>query len=98
VPLIPRGWQLAIEAPIRIPEFDAPEPALAIILGAREWYDGRHPGPADVGLLIEVADTTHDRDRGVKALAYARGGIQEYWIVSLVDRQVEIQRPTCSRR
>jgi Uma2 family endonuclease len=96
LPLIPRGWRLAIEAPIRIPEFDEPEPDLAIIRGTRERYDDRHPGPADVGLLMEVADTMLDRDRGVKLPAYARGGIQEYWIVNLVDRQVEIQRPTCS--
>jgi Putative restriction endonuclease len=41
-------------------------------------------------LLIEVAETTLDQDRGKKLAAYARGGIPVYWIVNLVDRQVEV--------
>src|SRR5262245_60847390 len=90
LPLIPRGWRLTIEAPIRIPDFDEPEPDLAIVRGTRDQYKDHHPGPADVGLLIEVADTTLDRDRGEKQLAYARGGVPIYWIVNLVDRQLEI--------
>ncbi len=90
LPLLPRGWRLTIEAPIRIPEFDEPEPDLAIIRGTREEYEERHPGPADVGLLIEVADTTLDRDRGEKESAYARGEVPAYWIVNLVDHQLEV--------
>jgi Uma2 family endonuclease len=90
LPLIPRGWRLTIEAPVRIPEFDEPEPDLAIVRGNRDAYEDRHPGPADVCLLIEVADTTLDRDRGEKELAYARGQVPLYWIVNLVDRQLEI--------
>src|SRR5262245_60411751 len=64
--LLPQGWRLTIEAPIRIPEFDEPEPDLAIVRGSRDQYLDRHPGPADIGLLIEVADTTLGRDRGEK--------------------------------
>ena len=90
LPLIPQGWRLTIEAPVRIPEFDEPEPDLAIVRGSREQYEEHHPGPADLGLLIEVSETTLDRDRGEKKLAYARGGVTAYWIVNLVDRQVEI--------
>jgi Uma2 family endonuclease len=90
LPLLPRGWRLTIEAPIRIPEYDEPEPDLAIVQGTREDYEDHHPGPTDVGLLIEVSDTTLDRDRGEKRSAYARGGVSTYWIVNLVDRQLEI--------
>jgi Uma2 family endonuclease len=90
LPLVPRGWRLTIEAPIRIPDYDEPEPDLAIVRGTREDYEDHHPGPSDVGLLIEVADTTLDRDRGEKRLAYARGGVATYWIVNLVNRQLEI--------
>jgi Uma2 family endonuclease len=90
LPLIPRGWRLTIEAPVRIPEFDEPEPDLAIVRGTREDYEDHHPGPADLGLLIEVSDTTLDRDRGEKRSAFARGGVSTYWIVNLVDRQLEI--------
>jgi Uma2 family endonuclease len=90
LPLLPPGWRLAIKAPVRIPEFDEPEPDLAIVRGARNDYADHHPGPTDIGLLIEVADTTLDRDRGAKLLAYSRGGVSTYWIVNLVDGQIEV--------
>jgi Uma2 family endonuclease len=89
-PLIPPGWRLAIEAPVRIPDFDEPEPDLAIVRGTLEDYEDRHPGPADIGVLIEVSDAPLERDRGEKQLAYARGRVPAYWIVNLVDRQLEI--------
>jgi len=90
LPMLPRGWRLTIEAPIRIPDFDEPEPDLAIVRGTRSEYKNRHPGPADVALLIEVAETTLDRDRGEKMAAYARSNVPAYWIVNLVDRQLEV--------
>jgi Uma2 family endonuclease len=90
VPILPRGWSIRQEQPVKIPEFDEPEPDLAIVRGTRDRYEDRHPGPADIGVLIEVADTTLDRDRGEKQLVYARCGVPIYWIVNLVDRQLEI--------
>jgi Uma2 family endonuclease len=90
VPLLPRGWSIRQEQPVRIPNYDEPEPDLAVVRGTRDQYQDHHPGPADIGLLIEVADTTLGRDRGEKQLAYARGGVPVYWIVNLVDRQLEI--------
>ena len=50
----------------------------------------RQPGPADVALLVEVAESSLGMDRGEKLRAYARAGIPVYWIVNLVDRQVEV--------
>jgi Uma2 family endonuclease len=88
--LLPQGWRLMIEAPVRIPDFDEPEPDLAIVRGSREQYSDHHPGPADIGLLIEVADTTLGRDRGEKLLAYSCGGVPIYWIVNLIDGQLEV--------
>lgn len=90
LPLIPRGWRLAIEAPVRIPDFDEPEPDLAIVRGTREQYQDRHPGPGEIELLIEVAETSLARDRGAKQAAYARGGVPVYWIVNLIDGQLEV--------
>ena len=88
--LLPQGWRLTIEAPVRIPEFDEPEPDLAIVRGTRDQYFDHHPGPADIGLLIEIADTTLSRDRGDKLLAYSRGGVPIYWIVNLIDGLLEV--------
>jgi Uma2 family endonuclease len=89
-PLLPQGWFTREEKPIRIPEFDEPEPDISVIRGTRDDYLQRHPEPHDVALLVEVADSSLVRDQGQKLLAYARGKIPVYWIVNLVDRQVEV--------
>jgi Uma2 family endonuclease len=88
--LLPHGWFIREEKPVRIPAFDEPEPDLSVIRGSRDEFLMRHPEPNDVALLVEVADSSLDRDRGNKLLAYAKAGIAVYWIVNLVDRQVEV--------
>ncbi len=88
--LLPEGWYLRKESPVRILDFDEPEPDLAMVRGSRDAYRTRHPEPADVALLVEVSDRTLARDRGKKRAASARGRIPVYWIINLVDRQVEV--------
>jgi len=83
------GWRVMSEAPVRIPEYNEPEPDLALARGTVEDYLDRHPGPADVGLVVEVADSSLRRDRK-RAHVYGPSGIPVYWIVNLVDRQVEV--------
>jgi Uma2 family endonuclease len=87
--LIP-GWTWRLEQPVRIPEYNEPEPDIAIVRGNDDDYKYRTPEPADVALLVEVSESTLDRDQGEKLSAYALGGIPEYWIVNLVDGQVEV--------
>jgi Uma2 family endonuclease len=66
-----------------------PEPDVAVIRGSVREVKS-HPKTA--ALVIEVSDTTLAFDRGVKARLYASKGIRDYWIVNLVDRQVEVHR------
>jgi Uma2 family endonuclease len=87
---LPVGWTSQKEEPVRIPAYDEPEPDIAIIRGTDADYRRRIPTAADVALLVEVSDSTLVQDRGLKLAAYARDGIPVYWIVNLVDRQVEI--------
>ncbi|MGI9212368.1 MAG: Uma2 family endonuclease, partial [Methylococcaceae bacterium] len=47
---------------------------------------------ADVAVVIEVAETSVQRDRGIKLALYARARLPEYWIVNLPERQIEIYR------
>ena len=87
---LPPGWTWHKEDPVRMPAYDEPEPDIAIVRGSNADYKHRHPEPADVALLVEVSDTTLSIDRGIKRSIYAREGIPVYWIVNLVDRQVEV--------
>jgi Uma2 family endonuclease len=96
---LPARWLARKEEPVRIPAYDEPEPDISIVRGANTDYRSRVPGPADVAMLVEVSDGTLGQDRGVKLAAYAKDGIAVYWIVNLVDRQVEVYtRPTKAGR
>src|SRR5207244_4349593 len=79
--------RLLVQIPLRVPEFDEPEPDLAVL---REPLGRHKPSAADTLLVIEVSDTTLRFDRERKLPAYRRGGVPEVWIVNLADRQLEI--------
>jgi Uma2 family endonuclease len=88
--LLGPGWYVREEKPLSIPEFDEPEPDLAVARGAPRTYAKRHPKPGDVALVVEVADATLDVDRGKKQTVYARARVPAYWIVNLVDGWLEV--------
>jgi Uma2 family endonuclease len=87
--VLPPGWDLRVQSAVTLTTSE-PEPDLAVVRGDENDYLARHPGPADVGLAIEVADATLAGDRVDKGRIYARAGIACYWIINLVDRQVEV--------
>lgn len=86
---LPVGWRLRIQSAITTSDSE-PEPDFAIVPCPAERYLAHHPYPEDIATLIEVADTTLQRDRGDKGQLYARAGIAIYWIINLQDRQVEV--------
>jgi Uma2 family endonuclease len=86
---LPQGWTSRQEQPVRIPAHDEPEPDIAIVRGTDDDYKHRIPEPTDLGLLMEVSATNVSADRQQGDL-YGRSGIPVYWIVNLVDRQVEV--------
>ena len=87
--LLPPGWDYRAQSAITLSDSE-PEPDLAVVRGDERTYSNRHPGPADLGLVVEVSDTSLAFDRTDKARIYARAGIETYWIINLVDRQVEV--------
>jgi len=88
-PLLPTGWRYRTEKPITLGDGE-PEPDGAIARGSRSDSFRAHPTAADLALVIEVSNTTLDVDRGPKLRSYARAGIPVYWIINLIDRQVEV--------
>lgn len=67
-----------------------PEPDIAVVRGPRARYTRAHPGPADIGLVIEVADSSLLIDRHDKGSIYARANLPVYWVVNVVDRVIEV--------
>jgi Uma2 family endonuclease len=80
---------VSIQNPIRLSGRSRPQPDIAL------WRPAKRrslPGPDDILLLIEVADSTLAFDRDVKLPLYARAGIVEVWIVNLIDKRIEVYR------
>ena len=86
---LPVGWTWRMEQPVRIPPYDEPEPDAAIIRGSDADYKHRLPDATDVGLVVEVAAKSVIADRRQANLC-GSSGIPVYWIINLVDRQVEV--------
>ncbi len=82
---------LGIQDPIRLTD-SRPEPDVSLLVPRDDLYVSSAPQPADIYLLIEVADSSIDFDRDIKGPLYAENGIREYWIVNLNDRTLEVYR------
>lgn len=83
------GWEVRIQSAVTFQESE-PEPDAAVVRGDESTFAHRHPAPADFGLIIEVSDSSLLFDRRVKGKMYAAVAIPVYWIVNLVDRQIEV--------
>jgi Uma2 family endonuclease len=88
-PRLPAGWVVMTQMPVTLPS-SVPEPDGAVVRGTDATYDARNPTVADFGIVIEVSDSSLALDRGLKAGLYARSGLPEYWIVNIVDKQIEV--------
>lgn len=83
------GCHVRSQLPVTLNRDNEPEPDLTVVVGDPEAYSARHPTPAEVVLLIEVAHSSLQYDRTTKLHLYAAAGIERYWIVDLVARQIE---------
>jgi Uma2 family endonuclease len=93
-----QGYHVRSQLPISLSEYNEPEPDVAVIRGSAEEFAERHPGPRDVAAIIEIADSSLQRDRSTKQRLYAGAGIPLYWIVNSRNRQVEVyQQPDAAR-
>ena len=88
------GFHMRNQVPITIRPKHEPEPDGAIVRGLPADYRDHNPVPADCCLMIEVADSSLDSDRGAKQRIYAAAGIPTYWIVNVRNGTIEVyERP-----
>ena len=78
--------------PLRLDQYSEPQPDVALLRWRRDFYADSEPGPDDVLLVIEVAETSLLYDRNVKISLYARAGTCEVWLVDLNGESVTIHR------
>jgi Uma2 family endonuclease len=86
----PSGFCVRIQCPLALGADSDPELDVAVVSG--KPLDYRHAHPRTAALVLEVADTTLASDRGRKASLYASAGLADYWILNLIDRQLEVRR------
>ena len=85
---------LTSQQPVMLPPDGEPEPDGAIVRGSLDDYKQGPPTARDVSCVIEVADSSLNRDRGSKQRIYSDAGIGQYVIINLLDKQVEVyERP-----
>ena len=88
--VLPPGWTVRTQLPVSLDDESEPEPDLVVVPGRPTDY--RHAHPARPVLVVEVAESSVAFDRVHKGSLYARAGIQDYWVVNLVDRVLEVYR------
>jgi Uma2 family endonuclease len=91
---LPGDVQTRVQSPLALSHDSEPEPDIAVVPAG----DYRQSHPSQALLVVEVSDTSLDKDRGVKTALYAIAGIPEFWLVNLLDRVVEVHRQPSAGR
>ncbi len=81
---------IATQNPVWLNDFSEPQPDISLLRWRDGYYRKKLPTPADVLLVIEVADTTVVKDKTVKIPLYARSGVPEAWLVNIPEEQLEV--------
>jgi Uma2 family endonuclease len=83
------GWRVCNQMPLVLGQTTDPEPDLAVIAGSPR---GTNAHPTTAALVVEVSDTSLRYDTTLKMSLYAAGGIAEYWVVDVENRQLLVFR------
>jgi Uma2 family endonuclease len=78
--------QVLVQSPLAIAEDSEPQPDLAVV----PIRDYSAEVPSHAHLVVEVAEASLRKDRGVKAALYAAAAIPEYWIADLTVDMIEV--------
>ena len=83
---------VSVQNPVVLNDLWEPEPDIAVLHFRADGYSQAHPRPPDVRLIIEVADSSTEKDRRIKLPAYAEARIPEVWLVNLPADRIETFR------
>lgn len=78
-----------VQNPIVLDDYSEPQPDISLLRPHADFYAQEHPTPADVLLVVEVADSSTQFDREIKLLLYAQAMLPEVWLVNLPDDTIE---------
>jgi len=84
------GWDVREAKPLDTGRRSLLEPDVSVVAGSIRDFARAHPKTA--ALVVEISESTLRKDRTIKAHLYAQAGLADYWIVNLVDRQLEVHR------
>ncbi len=87
--VLPPNWHVRGQEPVTLQDSE-PEPDVVIARGTLRQYLDHHPGPHEVALIVEVADSSLQRDRMLKRRLYAAAEIPVYWVVNLLEACIEV--------
>lgn len=97
VRLMPAGWDVRTQCAVTLSDDSEPEPDFALVRGDETSYKDHHPGPTEIGLLVEVSASSLTIDQHDKGRIYARDAIPTYWVVNVEDNRIEVySQPTAA--
>jgi len=83
---------VSVQDPVDLDPYNEPQPDVALLRPRADDYAGGTPGPADIFLVVEAADTSLAHDRQVKLRWYAATGVREVWLLDLPGDALEAHR------
>lgn len=72
-----------VQGSVGLDEYDEPQPDVVLLRPKEDFYAPQLPGPPDILLIVEIAESSLEYDRSIKARLYAETGISEYWVADL---------------
>lgn len=92
LPALSKRAIVRVQQPVRLSDLSEPEPDIAVVAIRSDFYESAHPKPADIYLLIEVADSSLPYDRDLKLPLYARHGVKEVWLADIESKTLRVYR------
>jgi Uma2 family endonuclease len=84
------GFWVRVDRPLVLDDKSMPDPDLAVVKGAPDDFETKHPERAL--LVVEISDTSRGFDLGKKQRMYSRSGQPEYWCVDLTEEWLWVHR------